>query len=166
MFRKLILITAVFMLFTGTAFSQEEEANELFRLDLAAGTSFSLVGEDTDTFKFDNVAGLVHANVLGVEFLDVTSGVGLEVNFGGEVEYTVWSLNRAVIPGTNNRLYAGTDLKVLQSDGLRGAEGDFDLRLVSGTNLGNVGPGELKFELYFIEENRPISFAVLYNFDF
>ena len=86
----------------------------------------------------------------------------MEVQFGGALEYTVWSLNRATVPGTEN-MYAGSDLKLIQSSDDGGASRDFDMRLVTGYVM-KVGSGELRMEVYGLEENRPIAFALLYGF--
>lgn len=176
MFKNLVVLFTIFMLFSGVALAQKEDS--MFNFNLAAGTIFS-IGEDDETFSFDGMAGLLHVDVIGFDFMDATSGIGLEVNYNGMVQYTVWSLNRLNVPGSNDLLYAGSDFKLLQSTTCLGELGlnlqslphcenagidlDFDVRLVTGTRVGKIGPGNLKFEFYFIEENRPISFAVLYD---
>ena len=159
--KTLVALVAAILLFTGVSFAKEEEEG-LLRLDLAAGVNTALSGEE-ETFSFNGLTGLVHVDLLGVDFLDATSGVGLEISFGGGLEYTVWSLNRATVPGTGDAIYGGSDLKLLQSDDNEGLSRNFDLRIVTGTRVGKVGPGDLRFELYFIEENRPVSFAVVYG---
>jgi len=159
--KVLAMLAAALLLFSGVAFGQEEEQGVL-RLDMAAGVNTGLTGEE-ETFSFDGLSGLFHADLLGVDFMDATSGIGLEASFGGELEYTIWSLNRASIPGTGSTLYGGTDLKLFQSDNAEGLNRNFDLRVVTGTRVGKIGPGNLRFEVYFIEENRPVSFAVLYG---
>ena len=65
-------------------------------------------------------------------------------------------MNRADIVGG---FYAGTDMKIVDNN-----NGDFDLRIVTGTLLGEIGPGNLALEVYSLEEDRPIYFALLYRF--
>jgi hypothetical protein len=162
MIKKILATFVVALLFSTAAIAQEEEEMMKFEVDLSVGVALAL-GEDADTFSSDGIAGLFHADILGFDFLDATSGLGGEVKLANDIQYQVWSLNRATIPNTNGVLYAGTDMKMFQSDDLEGAKADFDLRLVSGTRLGQLGPGTVNFEIYFIEEDRPISFGVLYS---
>jgi opacity protein-like surface antigen len=159
-------VVALMMLGTfGLAQAQDEEKAPLFSFDVAVAAGYgSKFAEEDETFEQDSQYGTAHVDILGIDLFDTTSGVGMEVQFGGELEYTVWSLNRATVPGTGDRVYAGSDLKLIQSADDGGAEGDFDLRLVTGYRLAEVGPGQLRFELYFIEENRPIAFALLFGF--
>ena len=171
--KKLLMaaVVAIMMLGGSFAFAQEDIDNDnpFFDLDapgladLSAGWG-SVFAEEEETFSRDAQYATVQADILGVDLFDATSGVGLEVQFGGELEYTVWSLNRATVPGTGERMYAGSDLKLIQSADDGGAEGDFDLRIVTGYRLAEVGPGQVSFELYFIEEDTPIGFALLFGF--
>jgi len=166
--KKVLMAAVVALAFlTGSAFAQDiDNDKSLFALDVSAAAAWgSSFAEEDDTLSQDAQFGAAHVDVLAVDLFDSTSGVGLEVAFGGDLEYTVWSLNRAVVPGTGNRVYAGSDLKLIQSAEDGGAEGDFDLRLVTGYHLAEVGPGQLSVELYFIEENRPVSFALKYGFN-
>lgn len=156
------LATLIFTTFLASSAIAQDSFFDI-NADFAAGWGSSM-GEESETFSQESQYVIGQANLLNVDLFDTTSGVGVEVMFGGEVQYTVWSLNRATVPGTNDRAYAGSDMKILQSTDQGGAEGNFDLRLVTGYRLANIGPGQLRVELYFIEENKPIAFGLLYGF--
>jgi len=165
------VVAILVMLGGSVAFAQDDIDNDKSFFDLGApdladisagwGSQFA---EEEETFSQDAQYATVQADILGIDLFDATSGLGAQFAFGGELEYTVWSLNRATIPGTGERVYAGSDLKLIQSADDGGAEGDFDVRIVTGYRLAEVGPGQLRFELYFIEEDSPIGFALLYGF--
>lgn len=150
----------------------EEKPALSLPLTFAAGWG-SMFADENTTLSKEGMYATVRADLLGVDLFDATSGLGLQVAFGGDYEYQVWSLNRAVLPGMEGAVYAGSDLKLFQSTAFAsdqpaaeaGVKGDFDLRLVTGVHLGRLGPGGLSLELYFIEENRPVSFALVYNFN-
>ena len=168
---KKVLMAAVVafaMLFGAQAFAQDDIDNDksFFELgvDFAAGWG-SYYGEEDETLSQDAQFAAVHADVLGVNLFDTTSGVGIEVQFGGELEYQVWSLNRATVPGTDDRVYGGSDFKLVQSTDNGGAEGDFDMRVVAGYRVASPGPGVLRAETYFLEEDTPIGFALIYDFN-
>lgn len=163
--KKMLILAAVVALITmggaSTAFAQDGFF-DLQIPDFAVGWGTEL-GEEDQTFSRDAQFATVHANLLGLnKIFDLQTGVGVEVQFGGALEYTVWSLNRATVPGTEN-MYAGSDLKLIQSSDDGGASRDFDMRLVTGYVM-KVGSGELRMEVYGLEENRPIAFALLYGF--
>lgn len=158
-------VVAFMMLGASMAFAQDNEDEPFFNVnaELAVGWG-SYFSEEEDTFSQAAQFATLSADILDIDLFDATSGIGAEIQFGGDLEYTLWSLNRATVPGTNNRLYGGSDLKLIQSTEDGGAEGDFDMRLVLGYRLAKVGPGELLFEFYTIEENRPVAFALKYGF--
>lgn len=158
-----VALTLLFGAFGSNTFAQDEDAFFDINADLALGWGSHFAEED-EMFSQNAQFVVVHVDVLDVDLFNTTSGVGLEVPLGGDFEYAVWSLNRAPVPGTNNRMYAGSDFKLIQSTENGGAEGDFDMRLVTGYRLADVGPGQLLAELYLIEENRPVSFALKYGF--
>lgn len=165
--KKLLTIAVAIMLLLGssTVFAQEAP-DPFFELDADFAVGYgSLLGEEGETFDQSAQFVAAHADLLSVNLFDSTSGVGVEVQLGSDqLQYQVWSLNRAVVPGTNGRLYGGSDLKLLQSTNEGGADANFDVRIVTGYRLANIGPGQLRFEMRFIEENRPMAFALLYGF--
>ena len=172
--RKLVTLVTLFLMMggVGLAFSQDREPPAEppaekpfldFNFNLAAGWG-SEFAEEKATLSADQMKAVVHADLLGIDLFDSTSGISAEFNLGGEQEYSIWSLNRAVIPGSNGRLYAGSDLKIVQNDQVKGAKGDFDLRLVAGTQLARIGSGALNIEFYMIEEDRPMAFSLVYDF--
>lgn len=165
--KKLLTIAVAIMVLLGgsVAFAQEEKEPLLkVGADFTAGYG-SFFAEEDETFAQDSQFIAGHVDILGVDLFDSTAGVGVEVQLGTEqLQYQVWSLNRAVVPGTSGRIYGGADAKVLQSTNEGGASADFDVRLVTGYRLADIGPGQLRFELRFIEENRPVAFALLYGF--
>ncbi len=164
--KKLLMAAVVaFMMLGGAGAASAQEDDGFFDLqipDFAVGWG-TMFGEEDETFSQAAQFAAVHANLLGLnKVFDLQTGVGVEVQFGGALEYTVWSLNRATVPKTEN-MYAGSDLKLIQSSDDGGASRDFDMRLVTGY-VTAVGPGELRMEVYFLEENRPVAFALLYGF--
>lgn len=163
MFKYLVVFATVLLLFTGTVYAQEAV---IIDINYTAGASFSIADDENGNkaVDFSAVTGLFHVDILEFNFMDATSGVSLEAMYANkDFNYAVWSLNRVSVPGSKDRVYAGTDLKLLQSDENNGPTADFDVRIIAGTRIGKIGPGALKFESYFIEENIPISFAVLYD---
>lgn len=164
---KVLTIAVAIMLFLGGSFAfAQEEPDPFFEFDADFAVGYgSMLGEEGETFSQDAQFVAGHLDVLSVNLFDSTSGVGVEVQLGSDtLQYQVWSLNRATVPGTNGRLYGGSDLKLLQSTNEGGADANFDVRIVTGYRLANIGPGQLRFEMRFIEENRPMAFALLYGF--
>jgi len=167
--KKMLTIAVAIMLLAASTFAQEPvvvapDPFLEFTAEYAVGYG-SMLAEESETFSQDAQFVAGHVDVLSVDLFDSTSGVGVEVQLGSDtLQYQVWSLNRATVPGTSGRLYGGSDLKLLQSTNDGGADANFDVRIVTGYRLGKIGPGQLRFEIRFIEENRPMSFAVLYGF--
>lgn len=166
--RKITMLIPILLIaMGGVGFGQDQPVEEKpfldFNFDLAAGWG-SEFAEEKATLAADQMKAVVHADLLGIDLFDSTSGVAIEFNLGGEQEYSIWSLNRAVVPGTGDRLYGGSDLKIVQNDQVNGAKGDFDLRLVAGTQLMRIGSGSLNIEFYMIEEARPIAFSMIFDF--
>ncbi len=163
--KVLTIAVAIMLLLGGVGMASAQENEGFFDLqipDFAVGWG-TMFGEEDQTFSRNAQFGAVHANLLGLNKLfDLQTGVAAEVQFGGALEYTIWSLNRATVPKTEN-MYAGSDLKLIQSSDDGGASRDFDMRLVTGY-VTQVGRGEIRMEVYFLEENRPVAFALLYGF--
>lgn len=160
-----VLLAIVFT--TSTALAQDDDEKDppvSLDLEFAVGLVLSLEGEDVDTFTFDQTSLAIHADLIGWDFMDASSGLGIEVALGGDLEYTVWSLNRMDIPGTGGRIYTGGDMKLLQSSNTGGVSSNFDFRIPVGVNVGDFGPVDLRVEATLVEENRPISVAVLVGF--
>lgn len=136
-------------------------AQELVLKDALAIGGGSLFSDEDTTFNTNTLFGAVQWRGLKLP-LNVSTGIGIEFSVKPDLEgerelvYTVWALNRADIVGN---FYAGTDMKILEE----GAS-NFDLRIVAGTLLGTIKGSELVLEIYSLEENRPISFAILYRF--
>jgi hypothetical protein len=144
---------AALVLCGSTARSQD------LRLDLSAGFG-SYFAEENETFSTDAMFASLRGDVLGFNFMDATSGIGVDVHTSQDLNWKVWSLNRASVIG--DRMFAGTDFKLFESNG-GGAEENFDFRLVTGSNLGKAGPGSVLVEFYALEEDRPIAFAIVYK---
>ncbi len=127
--------------------------------DVAVGGG-GLFGEEDQTFNRESL--FIAAHWSGVDLpLNVGSGLGIEVSFPGQEElsvaYSLWSLNRVDI---SDNLYTGTDIRISKQNGT-----DFDLRIVVGFNV-TIPRTDSRFsvELYSLEDERPIAFAVLYRF--
>jgi hypothetical protein len=117
----------------------------------------SLFAEEDETFDTSNFFASLQIELVGVSFLDIDSGVSAEAGYsGGQITYSVWNLNRAPV---GKGMYAGSDFKILSNYG-EGTKGDFDVRAVVGYNASD----NVSFEVYSLEEDRPISFAFLYRF--
>lgn len=134
-------------------------AQELVLKDALAFGGGSTFAEEGETFDASVLSGAVQWRGLKLPMRSST-GVALEFsaqpNAEGENEFTftMWMLNRV-----GERLFAGTDLKILEN-----TRSDFDLRVVTGTLLGEIWGGELVLEVYSLEEDRPISFGLFYRF--
>jgi hypothetical protein len=87
--------------------------------------------------------------------LDVTAGTRVEIGTSNvqfdDVNVRVYSSNRARLVN----LITGVDMKILDSGGW-----NFDTLIVGGYVLSK----NVEFELYFLEEERPIAWAVHYRF--
>lgn len=127
--------------------------------DVAVGGG-GLFGEEDQTFDRESL--FIAAHWSGVDLpLNVGSGLGIEVSFPGQEElsvvYSLWSLNRVDI---SDNLYTGTDMRISKQNGT-----DFDLRIVVGFNVAIPRTDSmLSVEIYSLEDERPIAFAVLYQF--
>lgn len=118
---------------------------------LSVGGGSFFADEDT-TFSINSFSATVQWQGLSLPG-GVNAGVGLE---GSKETFTLWSLNRRKIAGS---AYGGMDMKIFAY-----GKADYDLRIVTGTVLSNIGRGKLVLEVYALEENRPLSFAFLYAF--
>lgn len=155
-FKAFVFFMAIMaVLLCRTAFAQELD---LKGLAVGGGSAF---GEEEETFDTSALFGSVQWHGLKLP-MNSSTGVCLEIGVKPSDEgenrlpFTLWSLNRTEIVGD---FYAGTDLKILEN-----SQTDFDLRIVTGTLLSTIGEGKLVLEVYSLEEDRPISFAVLYRF--
>lgn len=88
------------------------------------------------------------------------------------VDYRIWSMSRvpvSVIPigalqnGTPGRMYTGVDVLLAEGGPVDRTNG-FDARFVIGGDLGIIGVGNLVFEIYSLQQDVPIAFAVFYGF--
>lgn len=135
-------------------------AQELVLKDALAFGGGSVFGEEGETFDTSALFGSVQWRGLKLP-LNSSTGIGLEISSKpdelgeSKLTLTVWSLSRADIVGG---IYAGTDLKIMEN-----TRSNFDLRVVAGTLLGKIKGGELALEIYSLEEDRPISFALFYR---
>lgn len=162
-FETMAKIPAMIIVFFVLAFFARAPAvaQELVLKDALAFGGGSFFGEEDTTFDTDALFGAVQWRGLKLP-MNSSTGVGLEISSkpdeGGEnrLTLTMWSLTRADIVGG---IYAGTDLKIMEN-----TRSDFDLRVVTGTVLEQIWGGELVLEIYSLEEDRPISFAVFYRF--
>ena len=162
-----IAVAIMFVLGAGSVAFAQEEGDSFFSLsnvNLAVGYGSSF-GEEGDTFTQASQYAVVQADLLEIDLFDSTSGLGAEVSFGGDLEYTIWSLNRADVPGTNGRVYGGGDAQLIRSADDGGAAADFDLRGVAGTRItGEDSVVAVSLEIYFAEDERPIAFALIVGF--
>lgn len=132
--------------------------------DFAAGVGFDLKGEEETVFSTDAFYGAFHWNGLKIPGPSATTGLAVEfhpstISVEGEtvnVDYRIWSLNRFDCPSA---LFCGTDLKIGQG-GNGGWVADFDQRIVMGVSL-YQGSVNVNAEFYMLEDDRPVSFAVL-----
>jgi len=151
-----VICLIFFLLNTAPTSAQQLE----FKDTLAVGGG-SLFGEEVQTFSTNTLFGAVHWQGLKLP-LNISTGIGVEFSVkpalegGNELVYTIWNLIRAKI---SERFYAGTDAKLLEE-----GAGNFDQRIVTGMILGKIRDHELALEVYSLEENRPISFAIFYRF--
>lgn len=130
-------------------------AAQEFNVSPAVGGG-SFFAEEEETFDTSNLFAAVQLGLVDFRFLDVGTGVAAEAGYSdGQITYSLWNLNRAPVVGG---LYTGTDVKFISNYG-EGTKGDFDLRLVIGYKAGKVD-----LEVYSLEENRPIAFAIIYRF--
>lgn len=165
---RLFFVSLIALLFAGAAVAQEPtpapepEPFVKFNVELAAGGGFSFGNED-QAFDGDSLYATVHANAVEFDLFDATSGLGLELNFSGPdtVRWSLWSLNRVDVPGVKN-VYVGADAKIAQNDG-DGYSANFDARISTGYRFGRIGPGDVRMEVYAIEEDKPIRVAFLYG---
>lgn len=165
--KNLFAALAVLLLLGAPVAAQEDDPTFEFDVDFAAGVGTALA-EEGQSFSSENLFAALHVDLLNVDLFESTSGLGIEFGFSGfwdggsdKANYSIWSLNRANVPGTATA-YAGADVKIAQSDA-HGIHGDLDLRIVAGYRFGTLGPGTVRGEAYFIEEGRPISVLLLYD---
>lgn len=162
---KKLLTTIAFLMLAAVASAQEpKEPAVSFGLHLAAGGGFNF-GEEDQAFDASSFYAAVQADAVEFDLFNATSGLGLELNFSGPgtTRYSLWSLNRADVPGVKG-VYGGADMKIAQNgEGGEGFAADFDTRIVTGYRFGKAGPGDLRMEVYAIEENKPIRVAFLYG---
>lgn len=149
MIKKLFLSLSV-LLFAGLASAQDVD----FHYAVGGG---SLFAEEDETIDTSNLFGAVQAEVMGFDFLNIDTGVAVEAGYDSTLTYSVWNMNRAPIAGP---LYAGTDLKIMKRDALGATSSDFDVRVVAGYKVDK----NIRLEIYTLEDERPISFALLYRF--
>jgi hypothetical protein len=132
---------------------------QLFENDIAFGAG-GLFGEEEQTFDRDSIFVAVHWS--GIELpMNAGSGLGIEFMFpeqpGVQAVYTLWSLNRINI---SDGFYTGTDMRITKE-----TDPDFAMRLVVGAKMAiTQNNSKLSIEIYTLEDERPIGFAVLYSF--
>jgi hypothetical protein len=140
----------------------------------------SMFGDEAMTFSWDAAFFAVHWQ--GITVTDAArTGLGVEIHPAtvvssfedgvnvqaiDTVDWRLWSLNRVKmsalqIPGEVwESMYLGGDLLLAEGGGFD-FTGDFSARFVYG-----VREGPIQLELYMFEKYRPISFAMMYRFNF
>ena len=132
---------------------------QTFENDFALGGG-GFFGEEEQTFNRDSLFVAVHWS--GIELpLNAGSGLGIEFMFpeqpGVQAVYTLWSLNRINV---SDGFYTGTDMRISKE-----TNPDFAMRLVVGVKIAiTQNNSKLSIEIYTLEDERPIAFAVLYSF--
>lgn len=181
--KRLVYLLAL-LLIPVTSFSKEKMKilqAEPTQISIGGGSMF---GDEGMTFSWDGVFGAIHWHGVKIADGNMTSGVGIEIHPAtvlsfsdgnihiqqmGDVDLRVWQLNRLKmsvfqIPGEIwDEMYIGTDLLILE--GGEDYTGDFTARLVYGVQE-KAGPGWIDLEIYMFEKYRPISFAILYRYNF
>jgi len=156
------LLVLVALLFAAPSFAQQ------ISYDFAAGAGFLFNGEEEQAFDAKSIYGSVHWNGLKLPGPEVSTGIGIEfhpasISIDGtlvNVDYRIWNLNRFDCPSA---LYCGVDLKIGEGvDG--GYRADFDQRLVVGIGIKRGDSYEVNFELYTLEDDRPVAAAVMVRF--
>ena len=164
------LLVLVLSLFAVPAVAQQVSLSADFH-DFAAGAGFLFNGEEKQAFDAKSVYGAFHWNGLKLPGPDVSTGIGVEfhpasISVDGtlvNVDYRLWNLNRMDCAPGSTALYCGVDLKIGEGvDG--GYKADFDQRVVIGIGLLNRDDVDLNFELYMLEDDRPVAAAVMIRF--
>lgn len=147
----------------------------------------SFFDQESVTFSQKALYGVFQFHGLGFPALEegVSTGVSVEGHPGSlltvsegdirvqnlnNVDFRVWSITRvpvSTIPfgifqsGMLSRTFSGLDVLLHE----QGADwtGNHDVRMVLGGDLGVFGPGNFVVELYLLQENVPIAFAVIYG---
>lgn len=137
--------------------------------DFAVGIGFELQGEDEAVFQADSIFGALHWNGLKLPGPNTSTGLGVEFHPGtlsitedaegntvANVDYRLWSLNRVSCPGAT---YCIADMKIGEG-GEGGWRNDFDLRTGIGIEFAKWGTSRWATEIYFLEDDRPVSFML------
>ena len=178
--RKICILLA--LLSAPALVSAQSIRAEPSQVSIGAG---SMLGDEGTTFSWEGFFGAIHWH--GVEIMNrqITSGVGIEIHPAAvfsftennisiqqvdAVDFRVWSLNRLnmsvfQLPGDVwEELYIGSDFLIVEG-GSTDFTGDFTARFVFGASE-KAGPGWLDLEIYMFEKYRPISFSILYRYNF
>lgn len=149
----------------------------------------SFFDQESVTFSAKALYGTVQLHGVGFPALaeGTSTGIAIEghpaqllTKSGGDfrfqaldnVDYRVWSINRvpmSVIPinifqsGTLSRVFSGLDI-LLYEQGPEDWTGEHDTRMVIGGDLGVLGPGNVVVEIYMLQQDVPIAFAIFYGF--
>lgn len=166
--KKLLAVLALAFAFPLPARAQTKmNLQTAVAMDFAAGAGFLFAGEEEAVFDAKALYGAFHWNGLQLPGPNVSTGIGVEIHpstittNGSTVNfaYRVWSLNRMDCPMS---LFCGADLKIGEAAGPDGGwRTDFDMRIVTGVRVANYSKAEINLELYFLEDDRPVSAAVL-----
>jgi hypothetical protein len=145
----------------------------------------AMIGDNGIIASWDSAFATVQWHGVSMFADNVTTGIGVEIHpaavwsetqdgfrlqYVEDVDWRLWSMNRVKmsalqIPGgVWESMFIGTDL-LIQEGGSTDFTGDFHARLVYGVKE-KAGPGWVELEIYMFEKYRPVSFAVLYRYDF
>ena len=178
--KRLFVFLAV--LFLSPSLSAQVIRVEPTQISVGGG---AMIGDDFIITSWDSAFASIQWHGVSMFDADLTSGVGLEIHPAAvlsfqedgirmqaidQVDFRVWSLNRLKmsalqLPGPIwDSMFIGTDLLVYEG-GSTDHTGDFTARLVYGVRE-KAGPGWIELELYMFEKYRPVSFALLYKYNF
>lgn len=159
--KRLALFVVSLMLFAGLGFSQDEPEPQTEHGPIFAVGGGSFFGEEEETFSEDALFVSAQWHGLDIpktpEALDTASGVAIELGKSSlasgldDIVVRLWSINRMQA----GNFVTGFDMKLTDADGF-----DFDKRITVGYLL---HPSVI-LEVYSLEEQRPIAWALMYRF--
>lgn len=166
-----------------------EKAVELNLKGLAVGFG-SFFDDESVTFSTTAMYAAVQYHAVGFGFVEDGLSTGFQfesrvgrlntidlangrLQFLDNFQYRFWSITRvpvSAIPiaaldtGILGNMFTGVDFvlteRIVEDDPFKGR----DKRLVVGGDLGKLGIGHIVLEIYSLQDNVPISFAVFYGF--
>jgi hypothetical protein len=170
----------------GRVVTEEEEGAITFQFDAFAFGVGSFFAEEGTTFSVDALFVPIQLHGVGIPFIKSGTSTGIAIEFhpatltfgqGGnpqlnQLDYRLWSVSRvplSAIPwsklqsGTPSRMFAGTDL-LINEGGPDDYTGGFDARFVIGGDLGIIWKGNMVIEIYSLQRDIPIAFALFWGF--